>query len=48
MGDKTGEKISSTLRSSIFSASFHVINGHDYLQRQLNRTGTKNFLMCPL
>jgi hypothetical protein len=45
---KLENKIPFALHNSIFAASFRVINGHDYLQQQLNRIGTKGFLMCPL
>jgi len=47
MGDKTGEKISSTLRSSIFAASFRVINGHDYLTATSEQDWNKGFSDVP-
>ena len=33
---------------SAFSASLRLVTGHEYLKRHLNRTGVKDFPMCPL
>jgi hypothetical protein len=41
-------KIPSTLPGSVFTDNFHLVTGHEHLQRHLNRIGIKDLPMCPL